>query len=105
MKNTEKILVANEGRLVKFAENGGIVANQDIVEKEVKQKNYVIDVEVIKGIKALSTEFKVSESRMLEEMYYTFQELLERGKQQEKEKKTAGRGKKEDKAEGKKETK
>lgn len=90
MKNTE--------RLVKFAENGGIVANKEVVTKETKQKNYVIDVEVADGIKKLAKEFGVNESRMIEEMYFTFQELLERGKQEQK--KTNKRtSKKEDKVE------
>ena len=69
-------------RLVKFTENGGIVENVVVVEKETKQKNYVIDVEVASGIKELSKKFAVSESRMIEEMYYTFAELLERGKEE-----------------------
>lgn len=71
-------------RLVKFNENGGIVANKEVVTKETKQKNYVIDVKVAEGIKALSKEFAVNESRMIEEMYYTFKELLERGKEEQK---------------------
>lgn len=103
MKNTEKVVVASKERLVKFAENGGIVENIATVEKKVKQKNYVIDTEVIAGIKELSTQFKVSESRMLEEMYFTFKELLERGKQAQK--KATGRGKKEEKTEAKTEDK
>lgn len=73
MKNTE--------RLVKFTENGGVVANKEVVEKETKQKNYVIEVSVADGIKKLAKDFGVNESRMIEEMYYTFIELLERGKQ------------------------
>lgn len=71
-------------RLVKFAENGGIVANKEVVTKKTKQKNYVIDVEVAEGVKALSKEFAVNESRMIEEMFYTFKELLEKGKQKPK---------------------
>ena len=105
MKNTEKVVVSSKERLVRFSENGGIVENVATIEKKVKQKNYVIDVKVIEGVKELATQFKVSESRMLEEMYHTFAELLERGKQQGKEKKVTGRGKKEDKAEAKTEDK
>lgn len=71
-------------RLVKFDENGGIVANKEVVVKETKQKNYVIEVKVADGIKELAKSFGVNESRMIEEMYYTFQELLERGKQETK---------------------
>ena len=41
-------------RLVKFAENGGIVANKEVVVKETKQKNYVIDVAVAEGVKKLA---------------------------------------------------
>lgn len=96
MKNTEKTVI-NEGRLVKFSENGGIVENIVVVKKKVKQKNYVLDEEVIKGIKELATQFKVNESRMLEEMYYTFAELLEKGKQEQK--KTSKRSSKKDKVE------
>ena len=90
-------------RLVKFSENGGIVANKEVVTKETKQKNYVIDVEVAEGITALSKEFAVNESRMIEEMYYTFKELLDRGKQEPKKeaKKTTTRAKKEVKKEAK----
>lgn len=71
-------------RLVKFSENGGIVANKEVIVKETKQKNYVIEVSVAKGIKDLAKEFDVNESRMIEEMYYTFKELLERGKEEQK---------------------
>lgn len=90
-------------RLVKFAENGGIVANKEVVVKETKQKNYVIEVGVADGIKKLAKEFGVNESRMVEEMYYTFQELLERGKQEQK--KATTKAKKDSKKETKAETK
>ena len=76
MKNTE--------RLVKFTENGGVVANKEVVERDTMQKNYVIEKEVAQGIKALSKQFGVNESRMVEEMYYTFMELLEKGKEEPK---------------------
>lgn len=75
-------------RLYKFNENGGIELNQEVEEKETKQKNYVIDVKVADGIKALAKQNKVNESRMIEEMYYTFMELLEKGKEQKKTNKT-----------------
>lgn len=90
-------------RLVKFSENGGIVANKEVVTKETKQKNYVIDVKVADGIKELAKEFAVNESRMIEEMYYTFKELLERGKQEQKKANTKAKKetKKETKAEDK----
>ena len=90
-------------RLVKFAENGGIVANKEVVVKETKQKNYVIEVAVADGIKKLAEEFDVKESRMIEEMYYTFKELLERGKQEQKKANTKAKKetKKETKAEDK----
>lgn len=85
-------------RLVKFAENGGIVANKEVVVKETKQKNYVIDVAVANGIKELSKQFDVNESRMVEEMYYTFMELLEKGKEEPKKttKKATTKAKKEE---------
>lgn len=93
MKNTE--------RLVRFSENGGIVANKEVVEKKTKQKNYVIEVSVADGIKKLAKDFGVNESRMIEEMYYTFIELLERGKQEKtintKSKKETTKSKKEEK--------
>lgn len=90
-------------RLVKFAENGGIVANKEVVVKETKQKNFVIEVAVADGIKQLAEEFDVKESRMIEEMYYTFKELLERGKQEQKKANTKAKKetKKETKAEDK----
>lgn len=90
-------------RLVKFSENGGIVANKEVIVKETKQKNYVIEVSVAKGIKDLAKEFDVNESRMIEEMYYTFKELLERGKQEQKKANT--KAKKETKKEIKAEVK
>lgn len=71
-------------RLYKFAENGGIELNKEVEEKETKQKNYIIDVEVAGGIKALAKKNKVTEGRMVEEMYYTFMELLERGEKAKK---------------------
>lgn len=71
-------------RLYRFNENGGIVRAQEIEEKETKQKNYVIDVKVADGIRELAKQNKVNESRMIEEMYYTFVELLEKGKEQKK---------------------
>lgn len=80
-------------RLYRFNENGGIELNQEVEEKETKQKNYVIDVKVADGIKTLAKQNKVNESRMIEEMYYTFMELLERGKEQEKVNKTAKKNK------------
>ena len=73
---------------VKWTENGGVVANKEVVERDTTQKNYVIEKEVAKGIKALSKQFAVNESRMVEEMYYTFIELLERGKETKKTNKT-----------------
>ncbi|MBQ3422413.1 MAG: hypothetical protein IJH34_12285, partial [Romboutsia sp.] len=61
------------------------------------QKNYVIDVAVAEGVKKLAEEFDVKESRMIEEMYYTFMELLEKGKEEsKKENKRSTRGKKEE---------
>lgn len=86
-------------RLYKFNENGGIVRAQEVEEKETKQKNYVIDVKVADGIRELAKQNKVNESRMIEEMYYTFMELLERGKEELK--KSNKRSKKDDKAEAK----
>ena len=47
--------------------------------------------------KKLAEEFDVKESRMIEEMYYTFMELLEKGKEEsKKENKRSTRGKKEE---------
>lgn len=89
-------------RLYKFNENGGIVRAQEVEEKETKQKNYVIDVKVADGIRELAKQNKVNESRMIEEMYYTFMELLERGKEEPK-KSNKRSSKKDDKAEAKEE--
>ena len=81
----------NEKRLVEFTENGGIKPVKEVKKRVTKQKNYIIDKKVADGIKSLSKQFGVTESKMLEEMYYTFAELLERGKQDQTET-TTGRG-------------
>lgn len=90
-------------RLYKFNENGGIVRAQEIEEKETKQKNYVIDVKVADGIRELAKQNKVSESRIIEELYYTFMEMLERGKKEEAKKSNKRSSKKEAKEEAKEE--
>ena len=82
-------------RLIKWTKNG-IEKAKDIEKKDKIQKNFVIDKEVADGIKVLAKEFDVKESRMLEEMYYTFAELLEKGKEDKKAEEkpaTTGRGK------------
>lgn len=79
-------------RLVEFTENGGIKPVKEVKKRVTKQKNYVLDKKVADGIKSLSKQFGVTESRMVEELYYTFMELLERGKQSETET-TTGKGK------------
>lgn len=78
-------------RIYKVNENGRIEKAVEVVEKETKQKNYVIAVEVSEGIRDLAKENKINESRMIEEMYYTFMELLEKGKAEKKTTKKAGR--------------
>mgnify|MGYP006908960930 FL=1 len=83
----------NEKRLVEFTENGGIKPVKEAKKRVTKQKNYIIDKKVADGIKSLSKQFGVTESKMLEEMYYTFAELLERGKQDQVETTTATTGK------------
>ena len=80
-------------RLVEFTENGGIKPVKEVKKRVTKQKNYIIDKKVADGIKNLSKQFGVTESKMLEEMYYTFAELLERGKQDQAETTTATTGK------------
>lgn len=75
----------NEKRLVEFTKNGGIKPVKEVKKRVTKQKNYIIDKKVADGIKALAKQFGVTESKMLEEMYYTFAELLERGKQDQTE--------------------
>ena len=79
-------------RLVEFTENGGIKPVKEVKKRVTKQKNYVLDKKVADGIKSLSKQFGVTESRMVEELYYTVMELLERGKQSETET-TTGKGK------------
>lgn len=81
----------NNERLVEFTENGGIKPVGEVKKRVTKQKNYIIDKKVADGIKALAKQFGVTESKMVEEMYYTFAELLERGKQDQTET-TTGRG-------------
>ena len=80
-------------RLVEFTENGGIKPVKEAKKRATKQKNYVLDKKVADGIKSLSKQFGVTESRMVEELYYTFIELLERGKQVETATATTGKGK------------
>lgn len=83
----------NEKRLVEFTENGGIKPIKEVKKRVTKQKNYVLDKKVADGIKALAKQFGVTESKMIEEMYYTFEELLERGRQAETTTATTGKGK------------
>ena len=94
----------NEKRLVEFTENGGIKPVKEVKKRVTKQKNYIIDKKVADGIKALAKQFGVTESKMLEEMYYTFAELLERGKQDQAETTTATTGKGKGKGRGKSKT-
>lgn len=70
-------------RLIKWTENG-IEKAKDVEKKDKIQKNFVIDKDVATTIKALAKEFDVKESRMIEEMCYTFVELLEKGKEDKK---------------------
>ena len=70
-------------RLIKWTENG-IEKAKDVEKKDKIQKNFVIDKDVATTIKALAKEFDVKESRMIEEMCYTFVELLEKGKKDKK---------------------
>lgn len=79
-------------RLIKWTKNG-IEKAKDIEKKDKIQKNFVIDKDVAATIKALAKEFDVKESRMLEEMCYTFVELLEKGKADKKTATTGGRKK------------
>ena len=80
-------------RLIKWTENG-IEKAKDVEKKDKIQKNFVIDKDVATTIKALAKEFDVKESRMIEEMCYTFVELLERGKQDQNETTTSTTGRK-----------
>ena len=75
----------NEKRLVEFTKNGGIKPIGEVKKRVTRQKNYIIDKKVADGIKALAKQFGQTESRMIEEMYYTFAELLDRGKQDQTE--------------------
>lgn len=79
-------------RLIKWTKNG-IEKAKDTEKKDKIQKNFVIDKEVADGIKVLAKDFDVKESRILEEMYYTFVELLEKGKADKKTATTGGRKK------------
>ena len=80
-------------RLIKWTENG-IEKAKDVEKKDKIQKNFVIDKDVATTIKALAKEFDVKESRMLEEMCYTFVELLEKGKKDKKAPTTSTTGRK-----------
>ena len=80
-------------RLIKWTENG-VEKAKDVEKKDKIQKNFVIDKDVATTIKALAKEFDVKESRMIEEMCYTFVELLERGKQDQNETTTSTTGRK-----------
>lgn len=91
-------------RLVEFTENGGIKPVKEAKKRATKQKNYVLDKKVADGIKSLSKQFGVTESRMVEELYYTFMELLERGKQVETATATATTGKGKTKGRSKRKT-
>lgn len=79
----------NTDRKLKLTANGGVVANKPIVKKDRKQKNYVIEKDVIQGIKDLAKEFGMTnDSEMLEEMYYAFVKMVELGKKAQEPKKT-----------------
>lgn len=80
-------------RLIKWTENG-IEKAKDVEKKDKIQKNFVIDKDVATTIKALAKEFDVKESRMIEEMCYTFVELLEKGKKDKKAPTTSTTGRK-----------
>ena len=80
-------------RLIKWTENG-IEKAKDVEKKDKIQKNFVIDKDVATTIKALAKEFDVKESRMLEEICYTFVELLEKGKKDKKAPTTSTTGRK-----------
>ena len=80
-------------RLIKWTKNG-VEKAKDVEKKDKIQKNFVIDKDVATTIKALAKEFDVKESRMIEEMCYTFVELLERGKQDQNETTTSTTGRK-----------
>ena len=80
-------------RLIKWTENG-VEKAKDVEKKDKIQKNFVIDKDVATTIKALAKEFDVKESRMLEEMCYTFVELLEKGKKDKKAPTTSTTGRK-----------
>lgn len=77
----------NRERLVKWTENGGVVVNKEVTKRDTTQKNYVIEKDVAKGIKELAKELGAkNESQMVEEMYYTFVELMEKAKKEEQKK-------------------
>lgn len=71
-------------QLSEFTKNGGIKQVKKVEIKDTTQKNYVIEKDVAKGIKDLAKQYGVSESRMVEEMYDKYKELLERGKKEKK---------------------
>ena len=71
-----------------FGANGGLVQAKKVEEKTTSQKNYVLEKDVIDGIKALAKSYGVSESRMIEELYDRYMELLERGKEKKATKNT-----------------
>ena len=52
-----------------FGANGGLVQAKKVEEKTTSQKNYVLEKDVIDGIKALAKSYGVSESRMIEELW------------------------------------
>lgn len=92
----------NRERLVKWTENGGVEPNKEANTRVTIQKNYQIIEEVAKGITTLKKQFGAkTEGEIVEEMYYTFMELLEKGKEQKKSNKRSS--KKDDKAEVKEE--
>lgn len=71
-------------QLSEFTENGGIKQVKKVETKDTTQKNYVIEKDVAQGIKDLAKQYGVSESRMVEEMYDRYKELLEKGKKSKK---------------------
>ena len=75
-------------QLSEFTSNGGIKQVKKVEIKDTTQKNYVIEKDVAKGIKELAKSYGVSESRMVEELYDKYVELLELGKKDKKATKT-----------------
>ena len=80
----EVFIMSKREALSVFGANGGLVQAKKVEEKTTSQKNYVLEKDVIDGIKALAKSYGVSESRMIEELYDRYMELLEKGKKSKK---------------------